>query len=391
MGVSRRNRFWLSVVAVILVVPAMLLANRWQRADASSINLHAALLTRDVAPGDDVAIALAAHGGLASWLTEVRVRFVSGTAQTQAPFVPVWTNLEDEVSWVRLVLAIPEDARLGPARFEIQADVGLRLKVVREYGTTYYRPTTLIDRIDVPVQVQTPEDRSSGRRLARIWAAAAWLLASVVAYTCGRWGLRGIERKLGRPPVPKSPASWRFLPVVVVLVGLGGVGEWMCVQPILATTLLHLEWSLRGLWCLGIIVGLWWGLGAQSEYIAWMRVRIRAIVGRAKEHSYREASFAPLPSTLSREVQPQPAAQLADVLRELGAEVAVHERGLRIFVDGEPVLRMQAQHAEPWRPEDFDVRVREGVDPTPLVGELVKLYGPLEYKPATGKPVQLEG
>lgn len=47
-------------------------------------------------------------------------------------------------------------------------------------------------------------------------------------------------------------------------------------------------------------------------------------------------------------------------------------------------------HRRPEGPEDLAIRAREDIDPTPIIGELANLYGPLEYKHPTTSPLLID-
>lgn len=82
---------------------------------------------------------------------------------------------------------------------------------------------------------------------------------------------------------------------------------------------------------------------------------------------------------LSREAPRCDASQVIDVLRAAGCDVARTRRGLEVSVDGEPVMRLGAAVSEPWGPQDLALSIRDGIDATPLVLELTKVFGALEY------------
>lgn len=349
--------------------------------DAKGEYIAARFITREAAPGDDVAIALYPGGTLQT----VRARIDGGPENT-------WTA--DRRGGDHIVIELPPDMKPGLATIKLEVEVGTRIETGRMLNTVYYRDATRTRKIELALEVRSPAERTWRRWLFRGLALVSWLAGFALSYVVGRWAFRRLMAKWDRKNKEISGETALLL-FLVVGVAVAIAGQLVFVGPILRTTTIA-SWLptlvVQFGWTCAITLGLWRGLVARSKAPPphlWDPVRLRAVIGSGREVGYREAQST-LPPMLSRDAPRRSSAEIIETLRELGCEVVQGRGVLEVTVDAEPVMQLRPRSAEPWLPEELAVSVRDGIDATPLVLQLTKLFGPLEVKPPRGKAVILE-
>jgi hypothetical protein len=212
-------------------------------------------------------------------------------------------------------------------------------------------------------------------------------------YALTRWSFRRVRIDLFSPGARLgTEGGLVVLLFMIAATAIAVVGQIAFVSPIVATIVPLPSWltlAMTLLWVVGILLGMWAGFLARKTLPRWLPAKIRAVIGRASESTYRTAGST-LPATLSREAPRCNAERLMTAIRESGLDVHAKRRNLLVSCDREEVLQIRTSRPEPWLPEDLDLRVREGIDATPIIGELAKLYGPLEYKAPTPPPIMIE-
>ncbi|MBA3462161.1 MAG: hypothetical protein H0T46_19530 [Deltaproteobacteria bacterium] len=353
--------------------------------DATGRLVNAKLTTSDVAPGDDLALKLMTGGDL----RRLRARIGS------RPAVDVWT-WTGPASDGRFAITIPRDVELGSVRIGLDVDLDYRVETSRALNTVYYRTVQRRDTIEVSVPIVSPEHQASRRWVLRGVAAASWIVGLVVTYALVRWSFRRLFARVKRKPGSMLERIV-FAALLVAMFAAAAIGQLIFVTPIVRTTTFSTLPPIVAIqlgWTVSIALGLWRGLLARAAAPAvtvheWRSGKVRAVIGSGRETGYREAAST-LPPMLSREAPGLEAVAIIELFRELGCEVVRRRNALEVTLDGEPVLRLTALRAEPWLPEDLALSIREDVDGEPLVRELTKLFGPLEYQRHGGKPSIVE-
>lgn len=398
MKVSVRDKLLLAVILLFIgalpLFPAYLGGRKLENPGDVSMSSAGWVITKDVAPGDKVAVLVNSSAGRRSSMHEIRARIFPGAELKDIRFTlgSVWKSLEGADS-VLLMLDVPRDLPLGPARIVVDLDETVVRETGRLLNTVYVASSDRANRLQLPLVLRSAAECDARRTRARIEAAVAWLVACLAMYALTRWTFRRVRIELFLPGVGLGRAGGLVvLFLLSVATALAVVGHIAFVAPIVGTIVplpSELTLAMGVVWVIGILLGLWAGFLARKPLPRWLPGKLRAVVGRPKEGTYRTAAST-LPATLSREAPRCTGEQLATVLRELGLEVDARQRKLTVSVDGEQVLRFQASRPEPWLPEDLAICVREDIDAAPIVTELVKLFGPLEYKAPTGKPTMVE-
>ncbi len=405
-GVAQRltGRQKLLLAVLVLVVGAMVLfpaqyvggnVLEVHHADATSLHTSGWVVTQDVSPGDRVAVRVSSMAGRNSWIREIRARVIAGAEHKDIRDVldTVWKDLEGQAESVVLALEVPREIPLGPARIVLDLDEQVQEQTGRMLNTVYVSSSERRNRLELPFVVRSAAERDANRLRSRVGAAAAWLVVCLAMFALTCWGFRRVRISFFDPS-PRIPASVGLVLLLFVTVGaaFSVVGQVVFVRPI-AATLVPIPSSFtlltRVLWLLAIVLGAWAGLLARKPVPRWFPLKIRAVVGSAREHTYRSAG-PNLPATLSRDAPRCGAERLIVALRELGLEIDAKRGMLLVSCDGEAVLRIRTRGPEPWLPEDLALQVREGIDPAPIIGELAKLYGPLEYKQAAARAMMVE-
>lgn len=132
-------------------------------------------------------------------------------------------------------------------------------------------------------------------------------------------------------------------------------------------------------WGLAVVAGTTRGSLASARDQRWVPARLRAVVGPPREVGYREPATQ-LPAVLDRDAPACTAAQLSNALREIGCSATTHRRWTTVALEGRPLLRWRGRKREPWHPNELGLEIAEAIDPTSLLEELAKLYGPLELQ-----------
>ena len=351
--------------------------------DARADYVSARLVTREVAAGDDVSIDLFPDG----IITAIHARFGGGPMQDVRR--PAWNSDQD-----RIVVQLAPDLPLGPVEITLDVELMIRLETGRNLNTHYYRHATRNDKLEIALQVRAPDERTQRQWMFRGLALAAWIAVCGASYASGRWAFRSVlarRRRKGRSITTEIAMLVCFVVAVVV----AAVGQLIFVNPIVRTTTLASWLPILGVqfaWNCAIGLGLWRGLVARSKAPAphlWEPLRVRAVVGSQREVGYRDVAST-LPPMLTRDAPRCDSTRVIDALRELGHEVTRNRNVLEVNLNSEPVMQLRARCPEPWLPEDLGVSIRDGIDATPLVLQLTKIYGALEVKPQDGRAVILE-
>lgn len=369
-------------VAFVVYLTAFLgsvIANRFEHRVAAR-HFNAQLVTREIAPGDDVAILVKS----ADAFRTIRARMGDG------PLVDEWPNRPD-VHEVLLTFPVPDDAPLLPLKFFIEVVVDARIPVERKLNTVYYRNASRNDSVEISVPVCSPAECAKQQWVSRALGVAAWVAAFAALYALARWSLRGWSAKWRRKKGEKEDAPAYVLCIVLALV-FAMLGPAVFGRAVLHTAERDSPVVLYGLqtvWLAAFVLGIWRGFAARVMAPlprVWDPLRLRAVVGSPREVGYREAS-SKLPPMLSRVAPRCDSVRLTDLFRGLGCEVRTERGLLEVTLDGEPVLRVRGKGPEPWLPEDLALWVPDGIDAEPLVLELTKVFGPLEYKGQRRKAV----
>ncbi len=386
---SSAGRVLIGAFAVAFVVyltgfVGSVIADRYETSVASR-QFAAQLVTREIAPGDDVAIRVSAYGAF----SKIRARVDDGA------LVDVWRfSNSTTVHEVLLSLPVPADARLGPLKIFIEVALDVRIPVERKLNTVYYRVAPRDDAVEIAVPVRSPAECAKQRWVSRALGIAAWLAAFAMFYVLARWSLRRFSARWRRKKGATEDAPAIML-CLVLAVALAIPGPAVFGRALLHTAERDLPVVLYGLqtiWLGAIVLGMWRGFAARAAAPLprlWYPAALRAVVGSPREAGYREAASR-LPPMLSREAPRCESARLVELLRGLGCDVRAERGGLDVAIDGEPVLRIRGKGPEPWLPEDLSLTVPDGIDATPLVLELSTAYGPLEYKPHAGVAIIIE-
>ncbi len=375
----------LFVGAFPLFPAAYVVGGKLESADDTGRSSAGWLMTDDVAPGDRIAVLVRATAGRRSWIREIRARVLPGAGHTETLDVldSAWKDLEGEASSVLLTLEVPRELPLGPAHIVLDLDVQVQEQTGRILNTVYVSSHARADRLELPLSLRSATGRDARRMTSRGKAAVAWLVASLAMYALTRWGFRRVRIDLFGPGVRLGTAGGLVVLIfVIAATALAAVGQIAFITPIVATIVplpSSLALAMAVLWVVGILVGMWAGLLARKQMPRWLRAKIRAVIGRPSESTYRSAGST-LPATLSREPPRCGAERLIAAIRDSGLDVQAKRRKLVLSCDGEEVVEIRTSRPPPWLPEELDVRVREDIDATPIIGELAKLYGPLEYK-----------
>lgn len=337
--------------------------------------------TTEVAPGDDIVLWLWTQGRP----YRLRARFDAGEA------FEVWQSTGKPAP-SQFAISIPESAPLGELKITFDVQQQIKTIVERKGFTDYYRMDDRQEEVTVAVELVSPEVRNARRWKLRARAGVAWVVVLGLAYALARWPFRRLSAKVRRKRKSNEDelaVAW----AIVLGLGFSAVGHLAFVQPIQRTVVL--SWWLPTLlvsavWAVAVVFALWRGLLARTQLEPpplWDSARVRAVVGTARETGYREIAST-LPSMLSRDAPRCSAASISEIFRALGCDVVEDRRTFEICVEGDPILRIRARRDGPWTPEDLALLVREGIDATPLVAELAKLFGPLEYR-AGGRPPRI--
>lgn len=384
---SKAGLIGLAAMAVAMIVyftawVGGVIADRFEHS-VGARHFSAQLVTREVSPGDGVAIRVTSAGTF--WMIRVGVG--------DGPLVDVWKANYDRKHEVQLVLETPADTQLGLLTIAIEVTVDVRIETDRVLNTVYYRNASRSDRLELPVPVISAADSTKHRWMSRGLALVAWLTACAASYAVARWSLRRISAKWRRKR--KSQEDPAFVLCLVLAIALAVLGPIVFGRAILRTAdrdLPVVVYGLQTLWVAAFVLGT--SLGFRARAMAplprlWDPARLRAVLGSGREVGYREASPT-LPPMLSREAPRCDSAQISGVFRELGCEVTATRGMLEVALDGDPVMRLRGKCPEPWLPEELELWVPDGIDATPLVLEMTKVFGPLEYKAPGAKPVILE-
>lgn len=352
-----------------------------QTSDDTAFNASGWVLTRTAAPGDRVAIRVRSHGGIRNWIQRIRARVGADKhiAEALQDADTVWKG-EDQEDTVVFQVAVPANAPLGSARVTVDVDVEVHEETGRMLNTVYYSSGMRTDRLELPFVVGSEAGPGTVQLLTRAaLASLAWLAACLSGYAVARWLFR--KPKRGELSGARAVGC-----LVIAAIAIGG--QLAFVRPILGSYAhAHYPWYVvigaQAPWVTAIMIGIWRGLIAQRRDPQWARARLRAVVGTAREGGYREAGTT-LPAMLSRDAPRCSADHLVAALRDLGCEVTAKPRTLHVSLDSEPLIRIRTRRPEPWLPEELELSVVEGLDASPIVAELTKLYGPLEYTPPSG-------
>ena len=332
-------------------------------ADVEGAYATATLLTRDAAPGDEIAIRVIAPGSQKTVIKGIRGRLKR--AGTMTPFVSADDAPDDRVTFRATVpLDAPEDGVLA-----------ITLAVDLELGGYIRSETTDTLSLELPLRSASARSRRAAFDLGL--AALAWLVACATCYVVTRW------RPVGdRGPSLPSGASEGMVRLVLwgVLVGLAAIaaiGDVAFVRPLQRTTAATSESVTLGLlvvWLLALALGSGLGLVGRTRDLRWWRARLRPVIGTAPPvgDAFRSAGSV-LPPSLSREVDPRPVAEVLAAITAAG--FTLDKRA--ILEGGKPVARIATRLATV-RPEQLGLDVFDGYDATPLTRALTALYGPLE-------------
>ena len=216
--------------------------------------------TRDVAPGDDMVVRVATHGGYASSINHVSVRLADTTVDVDGG-EPGWGSVVDAESSNQddqtVVVTVPTTAPIGLADLDIAID----LTVATDAGGGFVNDT-YADHVVVPFEILDPGARSRQRLVDRAKATLAWLVACAMAFACTRY----LPRSFGRFRNSKNELVSVALLLVIMLLAM--IGQLVFVRPILRTVAVS-SWlagiTLLGVWCVALVVGAWVGLRARRH------------------------------------------------------------------------------------------------------------------------------
>lgn len=392
------------VVAAVLAIPMLLgmwFGQRWLERwlpDAEGTYAAAWLRTRDVAPGDEVAIRVAPRAG--ATLAIVGLHAKIGDIKIEVP--GYWYSGgeladRDRKSTAEFRILVPSSS---PLDREVTIELSIAMVVAAPGGGGTYREQDWTDTITVPVAMRSPGARTTRKLIDGGIALGAWLLVSVLAYALTRWGLARTLHAMGkssrRPTAGASDAeltgqvAFGGIAIIVVSAMLAMAGQLVFVRPILRTTTMQSEVfivSLLAIWAFALVIGGVLGMRASRSDARWSRARMRAVIGNPPlSTAFREPASV-LPAGLSREAERQSADRVRRAIEQAGFAATVRGQRVEITTQGRPAARVKARRAAPWIPEDLLLEVNDGVDLTPLMVDLANLFGPIEYAAPQGAPV----
>jgi hypothetical protein len=356
--------------------------------DAEGMDAKVWLRTQDAAPGDTVAIRVVGKAGYKTAITSLTARF--GAAQVEiAGSGPTWggsissrsTN-EDES---RFAFDIPDGTPLGDSMI----DLTVAMVIAVPTGNRTFANRDSHDVIQLPIMIRAPGARTVRRWLDRGIALGAWALAFTATY----WILRARPR--ARSGTNRGDPNVYFY-MLLALVGIaivGMAGQLVFVRSILRTTSAQ-SWvvttGLMVVWLLALVAGGWRGDRRRVQDLRFWPVRLRAVIGTAPlTTAFREAPST-LPPSLSRDADRHTEAELVDALEAAGYAVARTGKRLDVTSSSQPAMRIRLKKPAPWLPEDLQVLLFEGIDPTPWLRKLADLCGPIEYTTPRGESAIVE-
>lgn len=290
---DRKGNWWLLllVVAAVVglgVVAVALLSFAAKALDArlsddNGVYSAAWLRTRDVAPGDDVAISVAAQGR-GEAITRIRVRL--GDRELQLRRAPS----EDSVDKFTFVFAIPEDAPLGSATLVMDLSLLMELPAQRDeprgqddelqrWAAKYQslvgetRDTERSDQLRLALEVRSPRARTIRVVVDGALALGALLGAFGIAYFAGRFRRRSDAMKwptIGEPadtPYAEEENDGFIFLGVLVMIAISMLGHLVFVRTLWRTTSIGSSVFmivLLAIWLVAIVAGGYRGCRART-------------------------------------------------------------------------------------------------------------------------------
>lgn len=389
---AKRYAWRLFLVSWILAAMLAFLAS-WviesQLVDARGLNARASLVTRELAPGDHAVIRMDCSEDLECLVDTAWAQLVSPSGPLSHEPQKMWTAPHAGARAL-FDIHIPDTVAVGPLVVRLKVEMAMKTEVDRLLWLVSYTGHRRTDRLELPLEITSDHVRTLRRWLFRVLALVAWCGAVAIACWIARrpLGQAEFERKLP-PYVQRFNPRFRAALCFVALVGLIAVGDIAFLRPV-GRTLEHpwkwIDLALSICWGLAICIGTMLGYLAAARDHRWVPIRLRAVIGPARESGYRQPAVE-LPAELDREALALTSVELSSAMQKIGCSAAEHRRWTTILIEGRPLLRWRGRKREPWRPADLELEIAEAIDPTPLFEVLANLYGPLEIRLLRRAPV----
>ncbi|MEP6861633.1 MAG: hypothetical protein ABJE66_13485 [Deltaproteobacteria bacterium] len=345
--------------------------------DGESIDTQAWLRTQDVAPGDTVAVRVAAKGGYRTTITSMTARFGSANVAVEGSR-PDWGSSisargggEDAQGFT---LDIPADTPQRESTIELKIAMVMAVSA----GDRSFVNREGNDSIQLPITMRSPAARTFRRWMHRGMSLLSWLVSFGIAY----WLVRLIPRAGAKDPDAEN-ASEAFVQVLVLLI-FGGIfligvaGQVAFVRPLLSTMATD-SWfvttGLMVLWMASLGAGGWRGMRRRTQLLRWSPLRLRSVIG---------STVRTLPPELLRDATRHSDADVAKVIEAAGCTLTKTRQTLDVTHGSDHVMRMRPKKSSPWTPEELRVEVYDERVPVALLRDLTALFGPLQYRTLTG-------
>jgi hypothetical protein len=268
---SAHSDRWTRVSFAVLAVPILwgfsLVAAEFrddrpiQKTWAASVWLQ----TREVAPGDAVALRVASHDGYRSAITSIDARIGSTTSHIVG-HKPDWgLQIQRGSNGDDLAFTVTIPSGTSPGNERIYLDIAM---TTAEAGADRsqlfsFENTDRTEHLSVPLEVRDPGSRTLHRVADAALAVGGWLAAFGLAFLAARV-IAGRRRLFAAATAGDELVRLIVVGFSAIAIGCGVVvaGESVFVRPILGTTAWHwrlLPGGLHALWSCALAVGAWSG------------------------------------------------------------------------------------------------------------------------------------
>jgi len=345
--------------------------------DGEGTDSQAWLRTQDVAPGDTVAVSVAAKGGYKATITSMTARFgssrvaVEGSAPDWGGSISARSTGEDSETFT---IDIPADTPQRDSTIELKVAMVIAVPA----GDRSFVNQESHDTIQVPITVRSPGARTVRRWMHRALALIAWAVSFAIAYVL----VLLIPRDRPQDPDERDPGNMLVRLFVVAVFGgiflLGVAGQLVFVRPLL-DTMSSDSWfvttGLMILWLLSLVSGSWRGMRRRAQNLRWSPLRLRSVLG---------STVPTLPPELSRDSTRHTDSDLEQAISRAGCALVRVRNRLEVRQGAEQVLRLRPKQPSPWAPEDLRAEVYDENVPESLLVQLAALFGPIQYRTLSG-------